>query len=434
MRSHTWLSLLFGAVLLFSASLVSAQASWQSLGLEDRSINCILADDTTAILAGTDSGMSVYWNNRWYDFSLKLPVTSIVRFSSSIIFIGAGNGSKSDAVYIGYKIILGPPFYALRLQQYFIEPTAMVINNSLAIPRLYVGGRNVVSVGMIGNVSGSDTLYPLAPLKIPLYAFGLTTPYCAGLELFNGTLYAGGHDKSTMMGRPGNLLMLSTDTLLIVRRLDVTALAQGTFMEAGPLELVTGTRDSGVIYYSPSAFIPWITVPSPNKEAVNDLLTVPGMMFSDMLVAAVASGVYTSGGHSTTWTEVGDLQVSPNCCAVRGRASGSMEGVLMAGTTKGIYIYRNPSTGIAARFIPQADIDIKTKPVTCTDGKVRLSFPGLTGRLVGIAVYDESGRLYRHLSTSQSTVSFSLPAKGIYYYTCSDGNAIAIAGKIIYVK
>jgi hypothetical protein len=416
MRSHSRLSLLCGAVLLFSFPGAFAQASWQSLGLEDRSINCILADDTTAILAGTDSGMSVYWNSRWYNFSLTLPVTSIARFSGNVIFVGAGNGGKSDAVYIGYKIILGPPFYALRFQQYFIEPTAIVINNTLAIPRLYVGGRNVVSVGMIESASGSDTLYPLGPLKIPPYAFGLTTPYCAGLEFFNGTLYAGGYDTSTMMGRPGNLLMLSGDTLLIVRRLNVTALVQGTFMETGPLELVTGTRDSGVIYYSPSAFIPWITVPSPNKEAVNDLLAVPGMMFSDMLVAAVASGVYTSGGHSTTWTELGDVPASPNCCAVRGRASGSMEGVLMAGTSKGVYLYTKPS-GIRNRVTAEITLDNRC-PLVARNGEIMLSLPVNHGRPAEVSIFTVSGRECMRITSSQPAVFLRLPAVGTFFYRC----------------
>ena len=364
MRSYTLLSLLCGAFLLFSSAEVPAQASWQLLGLDDRGINCLLADDTAAILAGTDSGMSVYWNKRWYDFSLTLPVTSIVRFSNNVIFAGAGNGSRSDAVYIGNKIILGPPFYALRLQQYFVEPTAMTVNNTLAIPRLYAGGRNNVSVGMIGT----DTLYPLTALKFPAYAFGITTPYCAGLELYNGSLYAGGHDKSTLTGGPGNLLMLSGDTLLIVRRLDVTALSQGTFMEVGPLELVVGTRDSGIIYYSPTAFIPWITVPSPNRETVNDLLTMPGMLFSDMLIAAVESGVYTSGNHAQVWTEIGDIPAPPSCLAVRGRATGTIEGTLMAGTSKGVYLYSRPSL-VRGRQTPEYSSD-NLRPSMGTDGTV----------------------------------------------------------------
>ncbi|MBN2188387.1 MAG: hypothetical protein JW699_02950, partial [Chitinispirillaceae bacterium] len=313
MGSHKYLSLLCGAVLVFSCTLASAQPSWQLLGLDDRSINCILADDTTMILAGTDSGMSVYWNKRWYEFSLTLPVTSIVRYSDNLIFAGAGNGSRSDAVYIGDKIILGPPFYALRLQQYFVEPTAMTINNTTAVPRLYAGGRNRVSVAMIG----ADTLHPFDTVKIPAYAFGVEKPRCADLLLFGDTtLYAGGYDESTLMGGPGNLLALVKDSLGVARKFDVTALAQGTFMEAGPLELVVGTRDSGVWFYSPSMFIPWTTIPGPDREPVRDLLTMPGMMFTDMLIAASSSGVFSSGGHSTVWTEVGDIPASPNCLAV----------------------------------------------------------------------------------------------------------------------
>jgi hypothetical protein len=429
MGSHKYLSLLSGAVLLFSVTAASAQPSWQSLGLADRSTNCILADDTTMVLAGTDSGMSVYWNKRWYDFSLTLPVTSIVRLSDNIIFVGAGNGSRSDAVYIGKKIILGPPFYALRLQQYFVEPTAMTINNTMAIPRLYAGGLNRVSVAMIG----ADTLYPFDTVKIPAYAFGTEMPHCADLLLFGDTtLYAGGYDQSIMMGSPGNLLVLVKDSLGVARKLDVTALAEGTFLEVGPLELVVGTRDSGVWFYSPSMFIPWTNIPGPNKEPVKDLLTMPGMMFSDMLVAAANSGVFTSGSHSSEWTEVGDIPAPPNCLAVRGRATGSMEGSLMAGTSKGVYLYAT-TVGIRDRQMPSTAA-IAARPVLCRNGEILLRVPAAAGRAAEIAVYTMSGKLYARVSTAQSTVRFRLEAAGLYYYFCTVSGRTEQSGVLINVR
>jgi hypothetical protein len=429
MCSHTRLSLLYGAVLLFSAIQVSAQPSWQLLGLDDRSINCILADDTTMILAGTDSGMSVCWNKRWYDFTLTLPVTSIVRYSDNVIFVGAGNGSRSDAIYIGDKIIFGPPFYALRFQQYFVEPTAMTINNTMAIPRLYAGGLNRVSVAMIG----SDTLYPFDTVKIPAYAFGIVMPRCADLLLFGDTtLYAGGYDRSTLMGGPGSLLVLVKDSLCVARKFDITALAQGTFFEVGPLELVVGTRDSGVWFYSASMFIPWTNIPGPNREPVRDLLTMPGMMFSDMLIAASDSGVFTSGGHSTVWTEIGDIPAPPNCCAVLGRATGSMEGSLLAGTSKGVYLYATP-VGIRDRRMTAADA-VAARPILCRNGEVLLKVPAAAGRVAEVAVYTMSGKLYARISTAQPTVRFRLGAAGLFYYFCSVSGRTTLSGVMVNVR
>jgi len=429
MRHHP---LLCGALLFFCTAagvFAQPQPSWQLLGLSDRSINCILADDTTLLFAGTDSGLSVYCQNTWYDIDVNgLPVTCMARITDSVIAVGAGNGSRSDAVYIGTRIDK-EPYCELRFQQYFLEPTAMTINNTMAIPRLYVGGRNTVSIGIITV----DTLYPFQPLKIPAYAFGVEKPRCADLVLFGDTtLYAGGYDQSTIMGGPGNLLILIKDSLEVARRLDVTALAQGSFVEVGPLELVIGTRDSGVFFYSSSLFIPWTVIPGPTKDPINDLVTMPGMMFSDMLVAAVASGVYTSGGHSSEWTAVGSIPATPNCLAVRGRATGSMEGVLMAGTSKGVYLYALPSA-IRDRRLPET-VAGNVRPVIGRNGEVLLFLPVSLGRTAEVAVYTVSGKLYTRVSASQSMVRLHLQTAGLFYYSCTVGGKSAYSGVILNVR
>jgi hypothetical protein len=53
-----WLSFPVLFLTLPAFSTLAAQ-DWYSIGLGDRAVNCILADDTAAILAGTDSGVSV---------------------------------------------------------------------------------------------------------------------------------------------------------------------------------------------------------------------------------------------------------------------------------------------------------------------------------------------------------------------------------------
>ncbi len=431
MRSHLSSSLLCGAILLFSAFGTRAQPSWQLLGLGDRSINCILADDTTMVLAGTDKGMSVYWNKSWYDFSIRLPVASILRLSSSVIFVGAGNGTLSDAVYIGVNIINGPPFYALRFQQYFLEPTAMACNNTLAIPRLYAGGRNTVSVGMIG----SDTLYPLQLLKFPPYAFGVENPKCADLFMFGGTaLYAGGYDRGVMAG-PGSLLRLSADSLQTIRRLDVSALAQGAFTGGPGIQqlLVIGTRDTGVLLFEPVGQT-WTAIPSPNRLPVNDLMIIPGSGVPSLIIAAFDSGVYINNGLIQTWSEVGNIPALPQCITPRGTITGGMlTGALLAGTAKGVYLYTVP-TGIRERASP-LNAAQQAEPIVCMRGEVRLSLPkGFYGGRADIAVYTVSGRLYKRVAVSPEAPSFRLEAEGLYYYRCIVGKKTALSGIIVNVQ
>jgi len=418
-----------GAILLFSAFCVSAQPSWQLLGLADRSINCLLADDTTMILAGTDKGMSVYWKKGWYDFPIALPVNSILRYSSSVIFVGAGSGTSSDAVYIGDNIIMGPPFYALRFQQSFLEPTALALNNVLSVPRLYVGGRNIVSVGTIG----ADTLNPLQLLKMPSFAFGVESPKCAALFMFSSaTLYAGGYDRG-VMAAPGSHLVLSADSLQTIRRLNVTSLAQGSF-GAGPVsqqQLVIGTRDTGVLLYEPVGQT-WTAITSPNRLPVNNLIAVSsGMTIGSLIIAAFDSGVYTNNGRTQIWTEVGNIPAMPRCVAPRGTLTGSaLQGALLAGTAAGVYIYALPASvqKPAPALLPARP----AKPVVCRNNEVCVMFPqGFTSSGAYLAVYTAAGRLYRRVAVSGETALFRLEAKGLFYYRYVVGNKTARSGILL---
>ncbi len=430
MRSRTSSALLCGAMLLVSAFCVTAQPSWQLLGLSDRGINCLLADDTTMILAGTDSGMSVYWNKAWYDFPVKQPVTSILRLSASEIFAGAGGSSDTGAVYIGNYILFGPPFYRLRLQQPFIEPTAMACNSTMAIPRLYTGGRNVVAAAMIDI--GADSLLPFQQLKMPSYAFGVESPKCADLFMFGGaTLYAGGYDRGIMAG-PGSLLRLSVDSLQTIRRLNVTSLSQGAF-GAGPVsqqELVIGTRDTGVLLFEPVGQT-WTAIPSPNRLPVSDLIAVSsGVTIGSLIIAATDSGVYTNNGRTQIWTEVGNIPALPRCLAPRGTIRGSaLSDALLAGTAKGVYIYALPAA-IRERAWP-ADAARSAEPVVCRNGEVRLPLHASPGGRAYITVYTASGRLYRHIAVSGETASFRLEAEGLYYYQYVAGKKTAFSGILV---
>jgi hypothetical protein len=421
MRQPPLINFLYCAIVLIGAvSTYGQPTSWQLLGLADRNINCLLADDTTMLLAGTNRGLSVYFQKTWYDIGVNgLPVTSLARIAPDIIAVGAGNGSRSDALYIGTKI-RGEPYYHLKFQHYFLSPTAMLLLPTMAIPRLYIGGENSVAVCMINN----DSLLAPQPYKIPPYPFGVEQPFCAGLQLYNGALYAGGHDKSTVMGGPGNLLILNKDSLQIMRRLDVTSLTQGAFSEVGPQELVVGTRDSGVLFYCPTMFIPWTKTAGPAKEPINDLLTTPGLIMSDLLIAAVPSGVFTGGGHTATWTEIGNIPQVPNCITIRGAATGTIEDRLLSGTGAGVYLYAR--TTVVSYHTPAYGTAQNRRAIMCRNSELRLDLPedAATGSVV--TLYTASGKLCGSVHAVQPTVSLQLPANGIYHYRC-----VTMAGKFL---
>jgi hypothetical protein len=433
MRSHPSSALLTGVIiLLVSAFCASAQPSWQLLGLKDRGINCLLADDTTMIIAGTDSGMSVYWRSTWYAFPLKDPVTSICRSSTRYIYVGTSPAKDTGgAVYIGNNIILGPPFYSLHREQPFVEPTAMANYSMDIIPRLFTGGRNVVAYSWEISL---DSLQPFQPFKIPPYAFGVENPKCAALFMFGGdALYAGGYDRGLMAG-PGSLLELSGagDTLLTIRRLNVTSLAQGTFRlgPTGP-QLVIGTRDTGVLLYGPASQS-WYAIASPSgRLPVNHLIVVSaGALASDVIIAACDSGVYTINNPMGIWTEVGNIPATPQCIAQRGTITGtSLNGALLAGTTAGVYLYALPTA--IREHLQQADFARPARPMVCRNNEVRLLLPK---GIIAVDIYTASGKLCRRVAVSAQATSFRLETEGVYYYRCVAGNSTALSGVLVNMR
>jgi hypothetical protein len=420
-----------GGIVLLALIAVYAEpetaANWRLLGLEDRSVNCILATDTSMIFAGTSKGVSLYFDSRWYDLNVELPVTSIVRLSNVRIFVGAGNGSKSDAVYIGKSIINGPPFFHLEFQHYFLEPTAMVINNTTAVARVYVGGRNTIAVGMIG----SDTLLELVPMKTPENPFGAGSPHCADLLLNGATnLYAGGYDDS--VADRGSLMAAASDSFALLKSLDVTALAQGVW-EAGPPLLLAGTQDAGILIYDPSSQTSAM-LPSPGSLPVNDIVTVPTLLFYDVVVAACDSGVFSNDGRSATWTEVGALPVPPTCLAVRGTPMmGVASGMLLAGTEKGVYIYDDLPVNVASHPMRNGAA-VRTKWIFSRNGDICIPVANDRASFATVTIFSPSGKVHKRIPAARNQATFRLETGGLYFYDCSVRGTVVERGTIMCTK
>jgi hypothetical protein len=411
-----------------------AAATWHLLGLEDRSINCILAMDTTMIFAGTSKGISLYWNSKWYDLNAEMPVTSIVRLGS-MLFVGAGNGSRSDAVYIGKPIINGPPFYYLEFQHYFLEPTAMAIDSSAAEPRLFVGGRNTIAVGMIGKIAtDNDTLLELVPMKLPENPFGTASPHCADLLLFDTTiLFAGGYDDS--VADQGSLMAHSTmsesDSFQILKSLDVTALARGV-LQGGPPQLVIGTRDAGILIYNTSSKTSAL-LPGPGGLPVNDIITIPTLLFYDMFIAACDSGVFSNNGGSQTWTEVGAIPAPPVCLAQRCESTALQCGTFLAGTVKGVYIYDEVPVHVVLSPAQKGPPGL-SKPIFSRNHYIRVPVETVQSSSATVTIYTISGTIYARIPVSNKQAAIRLETGGFYYYECTVHGNVFERGSIVCAK
>ncbi|MBN1131315.1 MAG: hypothetical protein JXA71_20180 [Chitinispirillaceae bacterium] len=425
----------FLALAAVYVSLHAAQPSWQSIGLSDRRINGILADDTSFVLAGTATGMSVYWNRAWYDIQTSLPVTAIARLSSDRIAVAMGNGSRADAVYLGRRVLKGPPFYQFAFQHYVLRPTALAVQNTTAIPRLYVGGGNSLAVGQLAE----DTLLPLQPLRIPPYSFGVEMPHCATLfmverqqgMLSNTALLAGGYDNGILKG-PGNLLgMVGVlgDSLRSIRRLNVSAIAQGSFFEVGPTELVVGTIDSGIIRVD-SLGRNWTVVPTPGSQPVVGLITVPTMLWSDQIVAAFPDGIYTNSGRSDPWTELGDIPQQPTCLAVWGRPSGQLNTTLIAGTEKGVFRYTDRTAGTESPLRTLSP----SPAIRICNGVLAVSLPEQTALPAHLAVTSLNGRRMVNLLLFSTVSTAVLHEIGTVIVTVSDRNQAVLKSFLLPVQ
>jgi hypothetical protein len=341
-------------LLSFMFSLVAAP-EWHSLGLTDRAVHCICADDSSAIIAGTDSGVSVYWNAQWYDIDM-LPVTAIVRVSPTVVAVAAGNGSWSDGVYIGKNIINGPPFYSFSLGDWFTNPTALAVGPAVSkaasaadLPLvLYVGGENSFAWGLLNK----DSLSKLNSVPMPEYAFGVEDPYCAAIQIFNNRPFAGGYERNLSMPAPSYLLNYTfQDSLWKLRPMKTTAMSQGKFQSifsANPGMLAIADLDSGVFFYNQAAGNPWYRIAGPAGGPIVSLYSgvpqiVLGVSLDTTLYAANKDGVFqcVSGEPGPLWVKVGTLPAEP--LYITGMGS---RGDLLAATVKGVYRYGEKGTGV----------------------------------------------------------------------------------------
>lgn len=379
-----------------------AAPQWYSLGLDDRAVHCILADDISAIIAGTDSGISVYYNEKWYHIAmLPGPAMSIVRVSSGVVAVAAGNNPMSsaewsDGVYIGTIAAGTPPFYSFKVGAHFASPTALLASETLsasdpAVMHLYVANGNSVAAGAMVN----DSLSKLNPIGMPDYAFGIEQPYCTALHIFSNRLYAGGYDKSPMAGS-SYLEYMYADSMYPMRAMKTTAITEGRFssiLGSGSLVMAVADADSGVFFYDLSMGNPWRRIAGPAGNSVRSLYVrqASGSINDNTLYAANKDGVFqcTSGGAPQPyWVKLGTLPAEPLYITCIGSS-----GDLLAATVKGVYRYGENGARVinAGRANAGKSVYSKKRLTVAVAGKPR----------AGRAGFDLRGRSIMHSSTSE---------------------------------
>ena len=370
-----------------------AFSQWNFVGLENHIVNCLVIDDQNRLIAGTDKGLYIYHNANWLEISKLLPAQNMIVTGPRRFVAALGGGSNSDGVY-SVDAKAEAPYYQLSLIGYMDFPQSLGKTENSDV--VYVGGPNQMAYSILDTANGE--YMNLMPIKIPYFPFGIENPKCAGVHVFSGDkrLYAGGFDMSPDPG-PGNLLWEMQDSMTILSPLNTSSLTEG-FTETGGIQLYIGTIDSGIYFHSAASSRPPVKfAETPNDEPVNDMITIPSLVMSDILFIAVQSGVYLRAGNS--WNEVGNIPEEPNSIVRMLDSSNIVGYVLYAGTKNGVYHYWS-GTDVINNY--QADNalnnvqfsqSIQNGIVTISfylqkAGKVKVDILDLAGRSISTSVND----------------------------------------------
>lgn len=381
-------------IIALSSFSPQAAPAWHSLGLEDDTVNCLYIIQEDLLFAGTNRGLFLKWGeNEWLGVPVNghtLPVLAMVRGSDNRLIVAIGAGTYSDGIYEGHDILDGPPFYAFNsLIDWLVNPGCLTACSSG--DTVYAGSGNSV----YRSVLGIDRQYGLLEkIKTPVNCFGVEMPFCSDLYIsgvFENTLLAGGYDRSPEPGQGHALAGYNdNDSLVVLRDLNVSSISEGVFWEVGPSEIFFGTIDDGIHRLNPiSSSEPWTSFDSPDNGPVRDMIAVPTMIFSDALVVAVQSGIFT--GIGSGWTEIGDLPAVPNCIYAFEQG---LNGVYFAGTEKGVFRYGEIMTGVklprksSSLFDAAAGLEISYSP----KGPVAVEYSVPEPCNVRIDVVDAAGR------------------------------------------
>lgn len=239
------------------------------------------------------------------------------------------------------------------------------LNNSTKFKLYYTSGNTIFLTEYDYNILSNPVPQKTGAtqtIKSPQNSFGSIRPFCSSLHAHctYNTLYAGGYDLDTTSGTIGSLLELIDDSMVVLKKINVTSLDEGKY-ETDSLRLLVGTRDSGVIIYSPDKDKEqWSKIPSPDNNSVIDVISI-----NKRLIIATEEGVYIMNGNE--WKSLGTIPSKPNCL-------GRYVSQLYAGTERGLFIYSDTiSTNTKkSSYCKSSSFDVKR--VSVLENKIVVDF------------------------------------------------------------
>lgn len=429
---------------LFFISLSSGSDAWKLAGLEDKNVMCVIIDYSKKIIAGTDSGLYIKAQDskEWVEIPTVVNYARrVVEIKKGEIAVTLGNGlSKSDGVYSG-KETGTSPFYSLKLIDYLDKPQSIALGENM----LFAGAGNKI-VYSIRDTDGGEFM-EFHAVKTPEYCFGVEDPLCADMYVWkrdNKRLYAGGYGTSPMQD-PGHCILSQTVDSMVVfpffKKLNVTCFTN--FFLTSTEFLYIGTRDTGILCYSPIMSSYPKVIPAPENEAINHMIAAGGgtAVQLNLLVAAVKSGVYAYRNNS--WVKLGTIPAVPNYLAYLDldTASGlnhqqkQQENTLYAGTDKGVYQLSVNALSVSSQLLPVKKQRIEARII----GKqIVVSWISQVSTETTIDVVNTAGKLVSGLGTGFYTsgehMIFWNPglsargkmAGGVYFIRLREGNRMAV--------
>ncbi len=411
-RGHTQTFFLYVLLFLLTGHL-HATVEWQLVGLDSLSVNCLLVQGTgskTYFLTGTDKGFFFKGKKEIRLIRDTIPGNDLVIAKNGFAVALAGDGSDSDGVFLGEDIIDGEPYWAFRRSQLLPFPQKLNTQSAVTSGKLFLGHQNNIqkmsmSTGTIGFQK---------EMVLPLNCFGDVKPLCAALHMFSRDkrLYVGGYDLERNSRVPASLVFQKneqSDTLSTLRPLAVTAITE-MFTETEGTQLYIGAKESGIFHFAdPYDSLPWGNFPSPNNETVNDMITIPTMLMSQMLCVAVNSGVFLRV--NDRWRELGDLPTVPNCLVLAPGSTGFPDCGLYAGTTEGIYVLDSLAVSIGHQLKKKSYLE-NSIMVNNQGGVVSISFLLQKPQKVMVDIVDLAGRIItafeeKHFSAGYHKLQFS---------------------------
>lgn len=387
-------------------------AAWQPVtvttGLPAEHIHLISGGDKGFII-GNSSGLHfVDAQNGMKESLADLPVLDMTHVEEKL-YVALSDGSKSDAILSGEKILDGSPYYFFKNEFYLHKPRAIAANSS----SLFICSD---TAAYMATITEADTLGDPRVLFMPENAFSKESPRCYNAICFNTYDFLVGGAGTTSSETESSVLFLNNDSLY--KKYDFPTYTLG--------ELRLGTFWTPTLFLGSDSLL-YIKGPdhdtaivTPDKMKVISFIALPHFWGNSetegVPVIGTESGAYTLDVASMTFTKMGGL-TNP----IHTFYYNTNDSTLYAGTDKGVYsLYFNDSTNL----ITQSKSVSSTPKAYMHDGEIQLHLTDNSSGPCVLSLYSISGRLLtcRELYVSKGMIRYvlddNLLSENVYLLSC----------------